>query len=198
MRVALYVRCSTSKQETDNQLSQLRQWADSQKWEVVKVYEDMASGKTAGREQFQALFTGAERRRFECAAFWSLDRFGREGPLATLLHLQRLTAAGCQFKSYSEPYLDSTTPVGQLLIPILSWIAAQERQRISDRTRAGLETARRKGKRLGRPVGTRLDVATIARLRGQGLSTRAIAAAIGKSKSAVQLIVSDLQSVKPM
>ena len=82
--------------------------------------------------------------------------------------------------------------MGELLIPILSWAAKQERRPISDRTRAGLDTAGRKGKKLGRPVGTRLDVAKIASLRSQGLTTRAIAARIGKSKSAVHKIVAGL------
>ncbi len=125
--------------------------------------------------------------------FWALDRLTREGPLKTLLYLEQLASSGVKFKSFTEPMLDTTTPVGELLVPILSWVAKQERRRIiSDRTRAGLESARRKGRRLGRPAGTRLDVAKIASLHSQGLAVRAIAAQIGKSKSAVHKIVAGL------
>ena len=59
-----------------------------------------------------------------------------EGPLKTLLYLEQLASSGVKFKSFTEPMLDTTTPVGELLIPILAWVAKQERQRISDRTRA--------------------------------------------------------------
>jgi len=83
-----------------------------------------------------------------------------------------------------------------LLIPILAWVAKQERQRISDRTRAGLETARRKGKRLARPPIPQPDIEKIALLHSQGLSTRAIAAQTGKSKSVVHKTIARLQSLQ--
>jgi DNA invertase Pin-like site-specific DNA recombinase len=119
-----------------------------------------------------------------------------EGPLKTLLYLEQLASSGVKFKSFTEPMLDTTTPVGELLIPILAWVAKQERQRISDRTRAGLETARRKGKRLARPPIPQPDIEKIALLHSQGLSTRAIAAQTGKSKSVVHKTIARLQSLQ--
>jgi len=196
MRVALYVRVSREEQDSVNQLSQLQGFAAGL-GQVVKTYDDCATGKNGDRPAFRQMLEDAARRRFDLVVFWALDRLTREGPLRTLLYLEQLASSGVRFKSFTEPMLDTTTPVGELLIPILSWVAKQERQRISDRTKAGLETARRKGKKLGRPVGTRLDVATIATLHSRGLTTRAIAAHIGRSKSSVHKIVAGLQPVSP-
>jgi DNA invertase Pin-like site-specific DNA recombinase len=194
VRVAIYVRVSREEQDTVNQLNQLRDFAAGL-GQLVKVYDDCATGKNGDRPEFKRMLADAAARRFDLVVFWALDRLTREGPLKTLLYLEQLASSGVKFKSFTEPMLDTTAPVGELLIPILSWVAKQERQRISERTRAGLETARLKGKRLGRPVGTRLDVAKIALLHSQGLTTRVIAAQIGKSKSAVHKIVSQLQPV---
>ncbi|MGO9271959.1 MAG: recombinase family protein [Terriglobia bacterium] len=191
MRVALYVRVSREEQDSVNQLNQLQGFAAGL-GQVVRTYDDCATGKNSDRPAFKRMLDDAAKRRFDLIVFWALDRLTREGPLKTLLYLEQLASSGVKFKSFTEPMLDTTSPVGELLIPILSWVAKQERQRISDRTRAGLETARRKGKKLGRPAGTRLDVAKIALLRSQGLTARAIAAQVGKSKSAVHKIVAGL------
>jgi len=196
MRLAIYLRVSREEQDSVNQLNQLQGFA-ARLGQVVKTYDDCAIGKNGDRPEFRRMLDDAAGRRFDLVVFWALDRLTREGPLKTLLYLEQLASSGVKFKSFTEPMLDTTTPVGELLIPILSWVAKQERQRISDRTRAGLETARRKGKRLGRPAGTRLDVAKIALLHSQGLTTRAIAARIGKSKSAVHKIVAGLPPASP-
>src|SRR5437899_484198 len=98
--VAIYVRVSTKDkgQETENQLRQLQGFCDSQGWNVAHVYEDRATGKRADRDAFQQMFADASRRAFDVVLFWSLDRFSREGVLATLQHLQRLTSFGVAFK----------------------------------------------------------------------------------------------------
>ena len=194
MRVAIYVRVSREEQDAVNQFNQLQPFAAGL-GELVRTYSDTATGKNGDRSAFRQMLEDAAKRRFDLVVFWALDRLTREGPLKTLLYLEQLASSGVKFKSFTEPMLDTTTPVGELLIPILSWAAKQERQRISERTRAGLETARRKGRRLGRPAGTRLDVAKIAELHSRGLTTRAIAVQIGKSKSAVHKIVAGLPPV---
>src|SRR5207302_4111259 len=66
----------------------------------------------------------------------------------------RLRRDGVRFKSYREDWLDTGTPgVGELLTAILSWVAQQERARIVERVRAGLERAKRHGTRSGRSIG---------------------------------------------
>jgi DNA invertase Pin-like site-specific DNA recombinase len=196
MRVAIYVRVSSEEQDAVNQFNQLQPFAAGL-GELVRTYNDTATGKNGDRKEFKRMLADAGRRRFDCLIFWALDRLTREGPLKTLLYLEQLSACGVKVRSFSEPWLDTTTPMGELLIPIFAWIARQERLRISERTRAGLETARRRGKRLGRPAGSRLPVADGARLHAQGYSTRAIATELGISKSAAHKMVAGFSSATP-
>ena len=126
----------------------------------------------------------ARKREFDVLLFWSLDRLSREGVLETLQHLNRLTSYGVGYRSFTEQYLDSCGIFRDAVIGILATIAKQERLRISERVRAGLDRARAKGKHLGRPQ-VAVDVARIARLRAQGRSIREIAGELGYTRSLV-------------
>lgn len=154
MRVAIYTRVSTDAQDVANQLLELRTWAERQHHSVVAEYQDIASGARR-REHLDDLFDGARRRRFDLVAIWSLDRLTREGPLQTLLYLQRLTAMGIRVYSHQEPYLDPSLPFYESIVAFLADIAKWERARLSERTRAGLRRAVAAGKVLGRPVGSK-------------------------------------------
>ena len=128
MKIALYARVSTKDkgQDTENQLTQMREFAAAQKWTVAHAYIDRTSGKHSDRDQFQKLFADASRR-FDLMLFWSLDRFSREGVLETLNHLRRLEAAGVGFRSLTEQYLDSCGIFKDAVLSILATIAKQER-----------------------------------------------------------------------
>jgi DNA invertase Pin-like site-specific DNA recombinase len=132
------------------------------------------------------MFQDASQRKFDLLLFWSLGRLSREGALETLQHLNRLTGYGIQWRSLTEQYLDSTGIFREAVISILAVIAKQERIRLSERTRAGLEQARRTGKILGRP---RVNVSgdAIRQLRAEGLSWSAIADRLGIARSTAQL-----------
>ena len=106
----------------------------------------------------------------------SLDRFSREGVGETLNHLQRLNAAGVQFKSFTEQYLDSTGVFKDAIIAILAAIAKQERVRFSERIKAGQA---RSSKKPGRPTLDPAKVAELRRLREEGLSFMKIQVATG-------------------
>ena len=149
MRVALYGRVSTKDrgQDYENQLIQLRAFAVRQGWIIVSEFCDSTSGGTSDRERFKAMFEAASRREFDVLLFWSLDRLSREGVLETLTHLQRLTSYGVAWRSFSEQYLDSTGVFRDAVIGILAAIAKQEKVRISERTKAGLERAGDTGNR---------------------------------------------------
>ena len=108
--------------------------------------------------------------------FWSLDRFSREGVTETLNHLQRLNAAGVQFKSFTEQYLDSTGVFRDALIAILAAIAKQERVRLCERIKAGQA---RSTKKPGRPALDATKLAELRRLRGEGLRFKQIQRATG-------------------
>src|SRR6267143_5095439 len=119
----------------------------------------------------------ATRGHFDVLAVWSLDRLGRsmQANLQTVLELDRL---GVQVISVKESFLDTSGPVRPLLIAIFGWLAQQERERLIERTRAGLERARRQGKRIGRPR-VSVDLAKALALQSEGKSIREIALKLG-------------------
>ena len=185
MNCGIYVRVSTTKQETDNQLGQLREFARKQDWVIVAEYADELTGKHSERPEFRRMFADASQRRFDVLLFWSLDRLSREGALETLQHLNRLTGYGIQWRSLTEQYLDSTGMFRDAVISILAVVAKQERVRLSERTRAGLERARRQGKSLGRPKAD-VDSQQIRALRASGLSWGAISRQVGAARATCQ------------
>jgi len=190
MRIAIYARVSTKDkgQDTENQLVQLREFCVRQSWTVAREYVERKSGKaSANRPQFQAMMDASRRREHDLVLFWSLDRFSREGVLATLQHLQALTAAGVNWRSFTEQYLDSCGVFRDAVLSILATIAKQERVRLSERTLAGLARAKRQGTRLGRPAVV-CDRAAVRRRRAAGESLGSIAVAMGLSKTSVARI----------
>jgi DNA invertase Pin-like site-specific DNA recombinase len=194
MNIALCTRVSTRDkgQDVENQLRQLREFCAKQGWTIAQEYADQASGKHSDREQFQQMFADASRRKFDCVLFWSLDRFSREGVFQTLQHLQRLTSYGVGYRSFTEAYLDSCGMFKDAVISILATIAKQERIRLSERTVAGLERARSKGRIGGRPrvVCNREQVFS---LHQTGCSLGKIAGQLSVSKTTVARIVAGAQ-----
>jgi len=153
MRVAIYTRVSTGKQDTENQAAQLRDFAQKQGWTITQEFTDVVSGTKDERQrpQFKRMFDSASRREFDLVLFWALDRFSREGVLPTLHHLQRLDAYGVAWRSFTEQYLDSTGIFKDAVISIMATIAKQENIRRSERIRAGLARTKAAGTKLGRP-----------------------------------------------
>lgn len=190
MNVALYSRVSTKDkgQDVENQVRQLREFCSKQGWQIVRQYTDCASGKRSDREEFQRMFSDASRREFDLVLFWSLDRFSREGVYETLMYLQRLTACGIGYKSFTEQYLDSCGLFRDAVISILATVAKQERVRLSERTIAGLQRARLQGRIGGRPR-KECDHDKLAELRRSGLSLAQIASQTGLSKTTVARLV---------
>jgi DNA invertase Pin-like site-specific DNA recombinase len=191
-RIALYVRVSTKDkgQDTRNQLAQLRDFCAKQDWTVTVEYVDHMSAKTGDRPQFKAMMEAAARGEFDLVLFWSLDRFSREGVLETLQYLRTLTSYVVGWKSYTEQYLHSCGIFRDPVLSMLATMAKQERVRLSERTVAGLERARKQGRIGGRPrVVT--DRAKVAQLRAAGKSLGEIAAEMGLAKTTVARIAQE-------
>jgi DNA invertase Pin-like site-specific DNA recombinase len=185
-RIALYSRVSTKDrgQDVRNQTDQLREFCQRQGWQIVKEYSDKASGKRGDRAAFTEMFNAGSRREFDTVLFWSLDRFSREGVLATLSYLERLTQYGVAYRSFTESYIDSLGPFRDVVISLLATLARQERIRLSERVVAGLARARREGRVGGRP---KVIVSThkMRKLADQGLSAVEIGAQLGCSRMTV-------------
>jgi DNA invertase Pin-like site-specific DNA recombinase len=175
MKAAIYARVSTFDQEPENQLQELRRYAEARGWSVVEFVDRGVSGAKDRRPALDQLVSDAKQRRFDVLVCWRLDRLGRN--LKHLItFLDDLQALGVAFVSLAEG-IDATTPAGKLQLHILGAIAEFERERIRERVLAGLARARAQGKRLGRPR-TRRAVMTIP-----GGSVRAAARVWGVSKS---------------
>jgi len=176
MKVAIYARVSTDDKGQDplNQLLELREFAARQGWTVVREYSDEATAKNGERGGFQQMWADVAKHRFELLIFWSLVRLTREGTYKTLNYLSRLTDNGVKYKSYTEQYIDSLGVFGEAIIGVLAAVAAQERIRISERTKAGLARTRAQGTRLGRPA-KNVDIHKARKLRAAGMSFREIA-----------------------
>ncbi len=189
-RVGLYVRVSTDGQTVDNQLRELRQAARRHGWRVVETFRDDgisgAKGRN-GRPGFDALCAAVARREVDMVAAWSVDRLGRS--LQNLVgFLGELHAKGVDLYLHQQG-LDTSTPAGRAMFGMLGVFAEFERAMIRERVMAGLERARAKGKRLGRPrVSAKVERAVLeARAEKKGI--RRIARELSVGVSTVQRII---------
>jgi DNA invertase Pin-like site-specific DNA recombinase len=204
MKVALYLRVSTDEQEADNQRMQLRQLCEAQGWQVVCEYRDNESGSRADRIQFRQMLADAGKRKWELLGFWALDRFTREGTLATLKYLEQLENDGIRWRSFTEPWIDSAGPFRDVVISLLASLAKQERIRLKERVKAGLDRYRhdydagRVGKEVRSKSGKNLPVGRPKRvfarqrvfeLREQGHSYRQIASRLGIGEGTVRRVL---------
>jgi DNA invertase Pin-like site-specific DNA recombinase len=113
-----------------------------------------------------------------------LDRFSREGVLETLNHLKRLSSYGVGYRTFTEQYLDSCGIFKDAVLSILATIAKQERIRLSERTIAGLEKARKQGRVGGRPRVV-VNRAKVVEMDADGMTMREIADDLGISAASV-------------
>jgi DNA invertase Pin-like site-specific DNA recombinase len=181
MRAAIYARVSTLDQEPENQLQELRRYAEARGWTVQEYVDKGVSGAKDRRPALDALLKDAKRRKFDVLVCWRLDRLGRNlKHLITLL--DELQALGVAFVSLAEG-IDATTPAGKLQMHILGAIAEFERERIRERVLAGLQRAKRQGTKLGRP---RLVVAPERLQAARGLPIREAARVLGVPRSTAQ------------
>ena len=190
-RVALYGRVSTdnNRQKPQNQIVQLRTWCDRIGYEIVREYVDHESGAKGGngRPAYAQLFADAARRDFDMVLVWALDRFSRSGLTATVVDLQRLSSHGIAFRSFTEPHLSTDNElVRDVLLAVLASLAKLERQKIGDRTRAGLQRARAMGKRLGRAPFSSTNSERLRMVLDGGCSWRAASIETGFPYSTVK------------
>lgn len=155
MRVALYGRISTldKGQDHENQFRELRQYCEKMNYEIHFEFVDIQSGACSRKERknLDAMFLEARKKKFDLLLFWSLDRLTREGSLATLNYLNELKQYRVKFHSYTEPFASTADPINEGVTALLAGIAKQEKNRISERTKAGMARAKEKGASIGRP-----------------------------------------------
>jgi DNA invertase Pin-like site-specific DNA recombinase len=189
-RVGIYLRVSTSKQDTDNQRRELEAVAKRSGWQVVRVFEDAGISGSKGRDKrpgLDAMLKAVNAKEFDMVAAWSVDRLGRS--LTDLLGiLQNLHDKGVDLFLHQQG-LDTSTSAGKAMFQMLSVFAEFERALIRERVNAGLARARERGTRLGRrPVKAKVEE-RIRELRAEGMGMLKIGRTLGVGTSVVQRVV---------
>lgn len=185
-RAGLYVRVSTDKQTAENQIAEVRQLALARGFEPV-IYQEVESAAKA-RPVLDRMLVDVRAGRLQGVAVWALDRLHRSmtGAINTVLELDRL---GVPVLSVREGWLDTGGPVRPLLVAIFGWVAEQERTRLIERTKAGIERARREGKALGRPKASPVLLHAARDLVAAGMPVAKAARQKGVSRSTLQRFV---------
>jgi DNA invertase Pin-like site-specific DNA recombinase len=212
MRAAIYARISTTDkdQNPETQLLPLREFAAAQVWVVAGEFTDRAPATDLrARTACRDLLEQAARRRIYLVLVWRIDRAFRS-VLDAATTLERLRGWGVGLRSYTEPWLDTTSPFGEALYYITAAYAQLERGILAERVRAGMDRARRQGRRLGRPGGTSQEGfgerwrELVPEIRAGAVSRRRASRALGVSRTtidrllATERVVSQALSLSPL
>lgn len=194
-KLAIYYRVSTDKQDFESQQSAIKAFLKDlpphKSPESVMVFQDHGrSGKDGKREAYQALIRAAQAKEIDTIMVYRLDRLSRNATDAIQLILS-LDQAGVGFISVTQPVLNLglDNPFRRTMLAAFSEIAEIERDVIVARVNAGLESARKRGVKLGRPMAHDEDKkASVLELRAEGVSFREIARRLGIKKTSVERI----------
>lgn len=153
-KVGIYMRVSTSDQDTEAQRRELLKWALNAGLDVVEVYEDKGISGAKGRDKrpgLDALLKDAVRRKIDMIAVWSADRLAR-----SLIHLievlQTIRATGTDLYIHTQG-VDTSTPAGRAMFQMLGVFAEFEREMIVARVNSGIAKAKATGTKSGKPFG---------------------------------------------
>lgn len=135
-----YARVSKTEQNLDMQMDALRAAG------CEKFFADKQSGATWDRKELQA--AQSHLRSGDTLVVWKLDRLGRT-VLQSVQFLNELHKAGVEFWSLTEK-IDTNTPMGKFYFHMAAALAELERDRLIERTNAGLKAARARGRKGGR------------------------------------------------
>lgn len=175
MAVIGYARVSTDEQSLDLQQNALTEAG------ATSTYEDKASGKTADRPELAQCLKAL--RKGDTLVVWRLDRLGRN--VQDLIRIVNgLEERGVTFKSLKE-CIDTSGPAGKLVFHLFAALAEFERDLIRERTVAGLEAARARGRKGGRPqlLDIKQQRAALAMMKNREMSVAEISRHFGVSRS---------------
>lgn len=192
--IAIYLRVSTSAQDTKSQKPDLERWAEGQSG-PVRWYADTATGTRMDRPEWNKLEAAIRAGRVATVAVWRLDRLGRTASGLTAL-FDDLNKRNVNLVSLKDG-VDLSTAAGRLMANVLASVAQFETEMRGERVRAGQAVARDNGKRWGgskpgkrkkvSPVGER----TIRRMKEEGETVSAIARALSLSRPTVYDVLAD-------
>lgn len=190
-RFVLYLRVSTREQNSYMQERDLTEYAIKRGWQF-QILEDKASGKNANRPALKKLMLMAQRREIDGIAVWKCDRLFRSLKHA-ILTLSEWTELGIEFVALKDN-IDLTTSQGRLFAAFLLSFAEFNGDLIRNNVIDGLETAKARGVKLGRPqVVNDAVIAEVIELRAKGLSIRQISESLDRriSKTSIERVLRD-------
>lgn len=199
--VAILVRVSTLRQETDRQITELRGYAEAKGYEVVEICQETVSGRAAKSER-TGLLRAEELARSGTIKKILTHEISRLGRRNSLVHKFVETLEDCGVSLYWHAQGVETmlpngkrNPATSIMLALLSEMARSEVETLRERINSGLAEARRKGVQLGRPPGTTTSDEVllkkhrdIVRQLNDGQSVRDAAKLTGKGASTVQRI----------
>ena len=149
MTVALYARVSTFEQDPQNQLQRLNEVAKARGYQEPEYFIDYASGADPNRPELDRMLRMAQHGKIDQIIATKLDRLARS--TINLLHImQQLDSWKVSIEFLDQP-IDTSTPMGKMMLTVLGAMAEFERELIRDRTRDGLKRAAAQGRTGGRP-----------------------------------------------
>ncbi|MFC1938083.1 recombinase family protein [Chloroflexota bacterium] len=155
MKAVLYDRVLTDDkgQTAEVRLTRLREYCQEMNWLIYREYVDEASvADMAGRKAWAELIKDAAHHKFDILLVWKMDH-----AFCSVIHaantLKTLWAYNIGFRSYMEPFIDTTTPHGELVFNILDSVAVLEGQQISRRVGADANNPRKQATKSGNSIG---------------------------------------------
>ena len=162
-RAAIYARVSTTEQDEERQVQDLRRVAESRGWTLVEEIRERRSGARDDRPGLARLLDLARSGTVDVVLTTELSRLTRGGIGALFDIVRQFDAAGVRVHSIAEPWASVDGSTRDLLLAVMGWAAKLERDTIAERTRSGLAHTT---KRVGRPPRVTSElVAEIRRLR---------------------------------
>lgn len=151
MRVAIYCRVSTDKQELEQQIKSCHDYCKYKEFDY-ETFSDIGSGKNMQRPDFLDMIDRIRKREFQGVVVFRFDRLGRNAREVVTL-FEEFESRGIQIFSLNEN-IDTTNPVGRAIRDIIVRLAQLERENISAATKQRLDALKNMGKKLGRPKGS--------------------------------------------
>jgi DNA invertase Pin-like site-specific DNA recombinase len=183
-RVVIYSRVSTQDQTTENQVRELKEYAKRRDFEIVKLFEEKASGKNSDRIEYQKLLNIVRKRKTDCVLIWKLDRLARS-TRELLERLEEFRKLGVELISLTEN-IDTNSSAGKALFGIIAIFSEFENDIRSERIKSGMDRAKAEGKHCGRPMTTSENVDTISKLKAEGFTDTQIMRRTGLSRNTVK------------
>lgn len=201
MNAVLFVRVSRKDQSYQRQVSELNEFAQSQNYQVVQVIEEKISGSKTQLEKrpgIQQLFDLVASGQVNKVLISEVSRLGRRTKdlleVIDFLHQHKVSLVVYNYRLETLDHRGKVNSMAQFLITLLGDIGRMETETLSERTLSGLEEAKRKGKKLGRPTGSQSAeellkaYAGVAKDLKTGLSIRKTAAFRNVSVDTVQRV----------